>query len=1548
MKTWRSWQCDTKNGMQAVNIPRPDVMRMQQKLRSGDDQAAPPRLQRPAQTQFGVRILACFWPLVLVFLAAPTAAQVTFTDNFGTACNYLTNGVQGTIWDGLYLGAGEISGATGVGAAPGTVSIADAGISGSGLLTLASLHTDWENAADDGFYLYKVVTGNFDMSVRIATPLDTNAYNFPGLMVRAFGPGGAPAPNAAENSLLWGRFNQFSIANMSKNNVNGARTDTARGTYPNTNYWLRLTRAGNTFTLHEKATQGGTWNSVGTLTRADLAGVALQVGIEQAVFGGGATRTARYGNFSLTVSNLVSGTTPSPATSLAVAPLPDGATALSWAPGGGSTGSVVVLWTGSPVLKQAPAAGVTYTGNPNFGSGTTLPAANYFVVYSGPGNSVTVTNLVPGTTYHAAVFASAGSGTSLRYTHTPARASFVAEFLPQGPLQVSADLEGTNAVVSFNPTPGKWYRVQFTDSLNPPEWHDIDPVAQLAAGPAMAWVHKSEALAPQRFYRVQQFEFPPAGANLSPEATTATSYVSPWENLNALNDGYDPINSSDHSHGGYGNWPQTGTQWVDYDWSLPITTSMIDVYWWSDGGGILAPSACRLSYWNGTSFVPVSNATGLGVALNRFNTTTFSPVTTTRLRLEFDSGAASTGILEWRVYDAGNSPTKWPGAPESSLFAVRASSGAITSLKRKQDTFITEYLKGGSRLGDVRLKYRQSGTNWLAAETSALAATGAGASGWNPNSTAYTAAYRFTNSTTPMLAVQSAFDFADDNAITWTLSLTNLTAQPLEVGDLALPLPMNTTFAGASSSVFKHSFISGYGSFLFWMRPNSVGPYLVLTPSGQTHLEFWDTLASGGVYEAYIHSAAAGAIAAAQGTRWRQTNTSVTLPPGGSQSYPLKFRWAPDYDGVRNLLMEEGQIDVHVVPGMTVPTNLSARIALRTTQTINAVEAEFPAATQLQFLGTNGAYQFYEVQFTRLGENKLTVRYGAGKYTVLEFFVTEPLETLIQKRAAFIAGHQVANPAKWYDGLLCDWNMSNGVQPTPDNYDLITGWRIYAVTCDDPGLSKPAYLAAKNAVYPVQSEVTAMDYYLANFVWGGLQRTANETYAYGVYGIPDWYSNRNSSDTGTGGQLHIWRIYDYPHVIQMYFGLYRVAKNHPEITTALTASEYLQRAYGTAVGLFTIPVTVVGWSAYGTGLMNERIIVELIDELDANGLSAEAATLRGHWVQKVKNFVNNPSVDLFGSEYAFDSTGFETTHELAKYALRYADPPGQTNSGMPLTNAVQFLQKQMAANLVCRGTLEPAYYYLGSDYRATAGDEYVLTYMSQMGGWGVLDYGLHYATNPGPYLRLGYASYLSAWALMNTGTPESNYGYWYPGVANDGGAGGGFEAAPTGNTWLGQPHHRGSWYYASEIDLGYCGALRMAATVLADDDVFGRFCYGGTWQQAGGTNHVVPLDGVRRRLHAALSTGNVSIELANNRFASGQSIRLNDALSLLAFSIETGNPASHQTKLRFLAPVRGAYAFTGIHGTLTTLNLSAGEETSVSLPMDAGVPVQAFVIQRNP
>jgi len=357
----------------------------------------------------------------------------------------------------------------------------------------------------------------------------------------------------------------------------------------------------------------------------------------------------------------------------------------------------------------------------------------------------------------------------------------------------------------------------------------------------------------------------------------------------------------------------------------------------------------------------------------------------------------------------------------------------------------------------------------------------------------------------------------------------------------------------------------------------------------------------------------------------------------------------------------------------------------------------------------------------------------------------------------------------------------------------------------------------------------------------------------------------------------------------------------------------------------------------------------MIDDLRAAGMSAEAETLKGHWEQKVKTFVNGRP-NLFQSEYAFDSTGFESTHALARYALRHADRPGESMTGIPLGNAERFMRTQLAANIFCRGWLEPAYYLLGSDYRGSGGNSYTLTYMSQMGGWAVLDYALNYAREPDWYLRLGYASYLSAWALMNTGTPRSNYGYWYPGRENDGGAGGGFEPAPYGQTWLQQPHHRGSWYYAAEIDLGYTGALRTAATVLADDPLFGRFCFGGDWRQTAAGLRVTPKDGLRRRFHALLGEGGrrrLHMELDAGRFAASWPIVLKEDLSVVRFRLESDNPAKHVARLRLSGTPAGPFVLRLGGKTIAALDVKEGQETVFDIPLGAGARAESFTLSRR-
>lgn len=142
--------------------------------------------------------------------------------------------------------------------------------------------------------------------------------------------------------------------------------------------------------------------------------------------------------------------------------------------------------------------------------------------------------------------------------------------------------------------------------------------------------------------------------NLAKVAKAHGGFVSGDTSYAALNNSAEPSSSVDASHGAYGTWPQTGRQWVLYEWEQPVSTDSVDLYWWQDAQGIALPTSAQLSFWDGKAFVPVRNARGGGVAGDRFNRTTFDRITTRKLKLEFvGDGQKSVGMLQWKVYNAG-------------------------------------------------------------------------------------------------------------------------------------------------------------------------------------------------------------------------------------------------------------------------------------------------------------------------------------------------------------------------------------------------------------------------------------------------------------------------------------------------------------------------------------------------------------------------------------------------------------------------------------------------------------------------------------------------------------------------------------------------------------------------------------------------------------------------------------------------------------------------------------------------------------------------------
>jgi alpha-L-rhamnosidase len=177
----------------------------------------------------------------------------------------------------------------------------------------------------------------------------------------------------------------------------------------------------------------------------------------------------------------------------------------------------------------------------------------------------------------------------------------------------------------------------------------------------------------------------PGRVNVALAAKPSTSFVSGHETLDAVNDGFKPAHSNDKRYGAYGNWAHRGVHWVEYEWSKPVNVDSIDVYWFDDDAGVRLPKTSRLLYWDGKAFVSITNPVGLGVEGNKYNTTTFEEITTSKLKLEFDStAAASTGILEFKVYDAGRSPKFPPVVKVNRFFAMAAAADDPAPLLRKE------------------------------------------------------------------------------------------------------------------------------------------------------------------------------------------------------------------------------------------------------------------------------------------------------------------------------------------------------------------------------------------------------------------------------------------------------------------------------------------------------------------------------------------------------------------------------------------------------------------------------------------------------------------------------------------------------------------------------------------------------------------------------------------------------------------------------------------------------------------------------------------------
>ena len=386
--------------------------------------------------------------LGLSFAALSLRAD-TLLNSFDNPFDYVGNGIIGdTNWDGVYLRGGDI---------PGTISL---GGSGSGVqnsantttpfptyLNLQNVGGDWSGADDDGFFIYKVVSGDFDVSVQNvpatfagANGFDNRGNNFTGLQIRSYHTNNSGAAFNAltggntENSLRLWRFNNFGSDGNIRVSTNGANAfDSTYSPDLGTNgsRFYRIVRQNETnFYFYWKQNSGDPWLQItngatpnGVRVRADWLGAKLQVGICQAAFAT-ASRDALFDDFSLTGPNVTfPAMPPAPSGLVTTATNSGGSLSFSWTTNGG-TGSLVVV--SRRPIQHNPVQGLIYNANSIYGSTNAFLGGNgEYVVYNGSDTSVTVTNLgANNLNYYVAVYAYDASSGIIYNTASPATGIF--------------------------------------------------------------------------------------------------------------------------------------------------------------------------------------------------------------------------------------------------------------------------------------------------------------------------------------------------------------------------------------------------------------------------------------------------------------------------------------------------------------------------------------------------------------------------------------------------------------------------------------------------------------------------------------------------------------------------------------------------------------------------------------------------------------------------------------------------------------------------------------------------------------------------------------------------------------------------------------------------------------------------------------------------------------------------------------------------------------------------------------------------------------------
>lgn len=502
---------------------------------------------------------------------------------------------------------------------------------------------------------------------------------------------------------------------------------------------------------------------------------------------------------------------------------------------------------------------------------------------------------------------------------------------------------------------------------------------------------------------------------------------------------------------------------------------------------------------------------------------------------------------------------------------------------------------------------------------------------------------------------------------------------PIEVMELAVSVPVNNDYSPwrfdqrylYKHKVTEHLFPGGVNGYQFVERLSGLEPILYNIPLGDTRFEHVSHYpGSTDLTRPLIpnHSWPGCCIVYLHAKGYLEKNgfkpliderlvSAAALSPGERRQYRMELGFIADKEAIKELLVSKGKIYGTAVPGMTGPVDTV--FALTASGSGKLKLSEQPGMDMIR-RETNAGNTCWFIKFRNIGQWKVEVVDEQGVSAHFLFAVTDPLGALMERRVEYILDRQVyRKEGDALDGAILPYTI-NGMS---DGLVTITGEGLYVKEDSiwgngsyEGGITDAMFAAEKNSRWPNRSQIDRLEQYIERYVRRYLHNPQT--------GEVIWWC----------GAFDTHRAYNYVHVANLYFSMYRIAR-HYGLASRHTAKEYLIFAYDTLMKMYEIarPIDLVA------GYPGGQRIFDILGGLQYEGLEEHYFKL----FLKVRfqaGLLFEGDVP-YGSECPYDNTGYEG---VSYFAVNF--------------NKLSWYDELARVMLAVRGE-QPVWWWQGSDIR---------------------------------------------------------------------------------------------------------------------------------------------------------------------------------------------------------------------------------------------------------